>query len=90
MGEGGSEHVQDGPLLTARHFIFASLVPHRDNMIRGMVVSQASATWLSMGFRFVLDMNLVSNHPWKTNQELNNKGPIDAQEILHGRNPRKS
>ena len=60
MGEGGSEHVQDGPLMTARLVIFASLAPHRDDMIRSVVVSQALATWLSMGFRFVLDMNLVS------------------------------
>jgi len=44
MGEGGSEHVQDGPLLTARLIISASLAPRRDDMIRGMVVSQASAT----------------------------------------------
>lgn len=39
MGEGDSEDVQDGPLLTARLDIFASLAPRRDDMIRGMVVS---------------------------------------------------
>jgi hypothetical protein len=44
MGEGDSEDVQDGPLLTARLVIFASLAPRRDDMIRGKVVSQASGT----------------------------------------------
>jgi hypothetical protein len=44
MGEGYSEDVQDGPLLTARLVIFTSLVFRRDDMIRSMVVSQASAT----------------------------------------------
>lgn len=66
MGEGDSEDVQDGSLMTARLVIFASLTPRWDDMIRGMVVFQALATQLSIGFRFILDMNLVSRRQIKS------------------------
>lgn len=66
IGEGDSEDVQDGPLITARPVIFVSLTPRWDDMIRGMAVIQTLATQLSIGFRFILDLNLVSRRKIKS------------------------